>query len=92
MTKDFQYVGGKGVMDRATSIKNWSEPKCEGLEYTFHDPASITFAGDVALVTYHASTKGKCDGNAMPSGFWVASFSQKEGDAWKNVVYTDVPG
>ncbi len=92
MGKDFQYVSGKGVLDRAAAIKNWSETKCEGLEYTFHDPAAISLSPDVALATYHASTKGKCDGTAIPSGFWVASFSQKEGDAWKNVFYTDIPG
>jgi hypothetical protein len=91
MGKDFQYAGGKGVMDRAASIKNWSEPKCEGLAYTFHDPAAISLSADVALVTYSADTKGKCDGVAMPPGFWVASFSQKEGDVWKNAFYTDVP-
>jgi hypothetical protein len=90
MAKDFQYVGPKGVMDRAASIKNWSETKCEGLAYTFHDPASVSLSPDVALVTYSADTKGKCDGTPLPSGFWVASFSQKEGDAWKNAFYTDV--
>lgn len=92
MGKDFQYASGKGVLDRAAAIKNWAEPKCEGLAYTFHEPASISLSADVALVTYHASTKGKCDGVAMPAGFWVASFSQKEGDAWKNAFYTDIPG
>lgn len=90
MGKDFQYVSGKGVMDRGAALKNWSEPKCEGLAYTFHDPASISLSADVALVTYHAAVKGKCDGAALPAGFWVASFSQKEGDAWKNAFYTDI--
>jgi ketosteroid isomerase-like protein len=92
MGKNFQYVSGKGVLDRAAAIKNWAEPKCEGLAYTFHDPASISLSPDVALITYHASVKGKCDGVALPGGFWVASFNQKEGDAWKNAFYTDVPG
>lgn len=92
MGKTFEYVSSKGVLDRAAAIKNWSEQKCEGLEYTFHDPAAISLGPDIALATYHASVKGKCDGVALPGGFWVASFSQKEGDAWKNVFYTDVPG
>lgn len=92
MTKDFQYAGGKGVLDHAAAVKNWSEPKCEGLEYTFHDPQSMQFAGDIGLVTYHASVKGKCDGTPLPGGFWVVSFSQKEGGAWKNTFYTDIPG
>ncbi len=92
MGKDFMYVSGKGPLDRAAAIKNWADPKCEGLAYTFHDPASISLSADVALVTYHAATKGKCDGVAMPAGFWVASFSQKEGGAWKNAFYTDIPG
>ena len=29
--------------------------------------------------------------NRRRSGFWVASFDIKEGDAWKNAFYTDVP-
>jgi Domain of unknown function (DUF4440) len=91
MGKDFVYMSGKGPLDRAAALKNWSEPKCEGLEYKFGEPKAISLSADVALVTYWADTKGKCDGVAIPPSFWVASFSMKEGDVWKNAFYTDVP-
>ena len=90
MAKDFVYFSGTGRRDRAASIKGWSEPKCEGLGYTFLEPKAVQLAPDVALVTYKANATGKCDGVAVAPTLWVASFDIKEDGAWKNVFYTDV--
>jgi len=91
MTPDFTYVGASGVYDRAGSLKTWSEPKCEGLAYTFSEPKAVSLTADVTLVTYKADVKGSCDGKPQPPAVWVASFNKKDGDAWKNAFYTDVP-
>jgi len=90
MAKDFLTVSGSGRRDRAAAVKNWSEPKCEGIAYTFSDPKSLSLTKDVALVTYKADAKGTCDGKPVSPTVWVASFNVKEGDAWKNAFYTDV--
>jgi ketosteroid isomerase-like protein len=91
ITSDFTYVGATGRYDRAASLKTWSEPKCEGNAYTFSEPKVISVTPDVALATYKADVKGKCDGRANPPAIWVASFNKKEGDTWKNAFYTDMP-
>lgn len=91
MTPDFAYVGATGRYDHAGSIKTWSEPKCEGNGYTFSEPKVISVTPDVALATYKADVKGKCDGKPNTPAVWVASFNKKDGDSWKNAFYTDVP-
>ena len=48
MAKEFLNISGTGRRDRAASLKNWSEPKCEGLGYTFLEPKSVQLAPDVA--------------------------------------------
>ncbi|MGI8812247.1 MAG: nuclear transport factor 2 family protein [Pyrinomonadaceae bacterium] len=90
MTNDFMYVSGTGRKDKAASIKAWSEPKCEGLDYTFSDPKGVSLGKDVALVTYKADVKGTCDGKPNQPHLWVASFDMKECDNWKNPFYTDL--
>ena len=91
MAKDFMYFSGKGRLERADAIKNWAEPKCTGLGYTFAEPAGIQLSKDAALVTYKANVTGACDGVAVAPTLWVASFDVKEGDAWKNAFYMDLP-
>jgi hypothetical protein len=90
MAKEFINLSGTGRRDRAASLKNWSEPKCEGLGYTFLEPKAVQLAPDVALVTYKANATGKCDGVAITPTMWVASYSIKEDGTWKNAFYTDV--
>jgi len=91
MAKDFHFVSGTGRQDRAAAIKAWSEPKCQGLAYTFGEPQSVSLSKDVALLTYKADAKGACDGKPVTPTIWATSISVKEGDAWKNAFYTDVP-
>jgi len=91
MAKDFMYFSGRGRLERADAIKNWAEPKCTGLGYSFAEPAGIQLSKDAALVTYKANVTGTCDGIAVAPTLWVASFDVKEGDAWKNAFYMDLP-
>jgi hypothetical protein len=89
MWKDFMYVSGLGRMTRADAIKQWGDQKCEGLDYKFSDAKAFSVTADVAVATYNIDVKGKCDGNPVSPFVWAASFSIKEGDAWKNAFYTD---
>ena len=91
MAPNFVYFGDTGFHDRADVIKLWSEPKCEGLDYTVGDAKGFAVTPDVMLVTYSADVKGKCDGNPVTPGLWVASFDAKEGNDWKNAFYIDLP-
>jgi len=91
MAPNFIYYGDRGLSARADAIKLWSEPKCEGLDYTFGDAKGLSITPDVSLVTYKADVKGKCDGNAVSPTLWVASFDTKEGSDWKNAFYIDMP-
>jgi len=91
MAKDFVYFSGTGRRPRAEAIKGWSEPKCEGLAYSFSDPKSVQFTKDVAMVTYNADVKGSCNGKPNQPRLWVASIDVKEGEQWKNAFYMDSP-
>lgn len=91
MAKDFMSLSGSGPRNRADSLKGWTEPKCEGLAYSLSGAKAVSFGTDVALVTYHADEKGTCDGRPNPTSLWVASFDTKEGDAWKNAFYMEIP-
>ncbi|CAN5634072.1 hypothetical protein BH10ACI3_BH10ACI3_26270 [soil metagenome] len=91
MSKGFFYMAGMGRLDRDGAVKLWAEAKCEGLDYKFSDPMGVSLTPDVSFVTYKADVKGKCDGKPVTPAVWVASFDIKEGDAWKNAFYTDVP-
>ena len=91
MSNNFVYFGDNGFMAKPDVVKLWGEAKCEGLDYTVGDAKGLSVAPDVSLVTYRADVKGKCNGNALTPGVWVASFDIKEGDAWKNAFYIDMP-
>ena len=90
MASKFMYLSGSGRKDRPAAVKAWTEPKCEGLAYSFSDPMAVTLSKDAAMVTYKADVKGTCDGKPVDPSLWVASFDVKEGDAWKNAFYTDL--
>lgn len=91
MAKEFMYYSGKGGLERAEALKGWSEPKCTGLGYKFSEPMAVQLTKDVAFVTYKADATGECDGIGITPTLWVASFDIKEGDAWKNAFYMDLP-
>ena len=89
MAKDFFTVSGSGRRNRAEAIKAWTEPKCEGIVYSFTEAKGFEVTKDVTLVTYKADTKGTCDGKPVTPLVWAASFNMKEGDTWKNAFFTE---
>ncbi len=81
--KEFFFYGGEGRSDRATTIKNWStDNKCEVKSYTLSDAMSASIAKDVTLLTYKGGADGKCDGQPIPTEWYVSVYT-KEGEAWK---------
>lgn len=83
LAKDFSFYGGDGLSDRATTIKNWStDNKCEVKSYTLSDAASTSLTKDVTMLTYKGGADGKCEGQAIPTEWYVSVYT-KEGDAWK---------
>lgn len=83
LAKDFVFYGAEGRGDRATTIKRWStENKCEVKSFTLTDAMSASIAKDVTLLTYKGGADGKCEGQPVPTEWYVAIYS-KEGDAWK---------
>lgn len=91
MSSNFVYFGDMGYMAKPDVVKLWGEAKCENLDYTLGDAKGFAVTPDVMLVTYRADIKGKCNGNALTPGVWVASFDVKEGGDWKNAFYIDLP-
>lgn len=91
IAKDFVTVSGSGRRDRAASLREWSEPKCEGLSYTLFEPATVQLSPTAALVTYKGDQTGSCDGRPITPRVWAASVNVKEGDAWKNAYHIEVP-
>ncbi len=43
---------------------------------------SVSIAKDVTLLTYKGAADGKCEGQPVPTEWYVAVYS-KEGEAWK---------
>lgn len=83
LAKDFAFVSGEGLGDRATVIKNWStDNKCEIKSVSLTDAMSVSIAKDVTLLTYKGGADGKCEGQPVPTEWYMAVYS-KEGEAWK---------
>ena len=83
LAKDFVFVSGEGRGDRATTIKRWStENKCEIKSFTLSDAMSVSIGKDVTMLTYKGGADGKCEGQPVPTEWYVAVYS-KEGDTWK---------
>lgn len=91
MAKEFLYLSDQGRRPKAEALKGWSEPKCQGLSYSFSEPMSVSTTKDLAVALYKADVKGTCDGKPVPPAIWVASFNLKEGDNWRNAFYMDLP-
>jgi hypothetical protein len=81
--KDFFFYGGEGRRDRAATLKAWAtENKCEVKSYWLSDAQSVSIAKDVSMLTYKGGADGTCEGQPIPTEWYVSIYS-KEGDAWK---------
>lgn len=79
-----------GWMDRAATLKRWTEDNCQIKSVSLGDPASVAFGSDYALLTFKATVDGKCDGQNA-GGEWGATLYSKEGGSWKAMMAFGTP-
>ncbi|NOT48548.1 MAG: nuclear transport factor 2 family protein [Acidobacteria bacterium] len=84
-----KYVGfgSAGRIDKAASIKSFTEQKCEIKSYTLSDDQMQMVGPDVAILTFKASQDYTCDGKKGPENVNSTSMYVREGDKWKTVFY-----
>jgi ketosteroid isomerase-like protein len=92
-TKDITFVNefGSATTDKASTIKAWTEPKCEIKSVNVTDGESISLTSDVAILTYKGTADGTCDGGKLGS-LWGATVYMKDGDTWKGAFIVEIPG
>ena len=88
-----KYVGfsSTGRMDKAGSIKSFTEQKCEIKSYTLSDDQMQMAGPDVAVLTFRSAQDYTCDGKKGPADVRSASVYVREGDKWKSAFYAETP-
>jgi hypothetical protein len=80
-----------GRVDKAASIKSYSEQKCEIKSYSISDDQMQMVGPDVAVLTFRAAQDYTCDGTKGPADVRAASIYVREGDKWKAAFYAETP-
>jgi hypothetical protein len=88
-----KYVGfsSTGRMDKAASIKTYTEQKCEIKSYSLSDDQMQMVGPDVAVLTFKSAQDYTCDGKKGPTNVNSASIYIREGDKWKAAFYAETP-
>ncbi|HLA95660.1 MAG TPA: nuclear transport factor 2 family protein [Pyrinomonadaceae bacterium] len=86
LSKDFVAVSSTGRTDKAATIKEWTESKCDVKSYSLTDAKSVSLNATTALLTFRGNAEGTCGGEPL-SNLWGTTLFIKEGDAWKPVFY-----
>lgn len=88
-----KYVGfgSTGRMDKAASIKSFTEQKCEIKSYTLSDDKMHMVGADAALLTFKAAQDYTCDGKKGPDNVYSASIYVRDGEKWKAAFYAEAP-
>jgi hypothetical protein len=88
-----KYVGfgATGRMDKAASIKTYTEQKCEIKSYSLSDDQMQMVGPDVAVLTFKGAQDAVCDGKKSPANVNSASIYVREGDKWKAAFYAETP-
>lgn len=88
-----KYVGfaTAGRMDKAASIKSYTDQKCEIKNYTLTDDQMQVVGPDVAILTFRGAQDYTCDGKKGAADVHAASMYVREGDKWKAVFYGETP-
>ena len=88
-----KYVGfsSTGRMDKAASVKSFTEQKCEIKNYSLSDDQMGMVGPDVAVLTFRAAQDYTCDGKKGPADVRSASVYVREGDKWKAAFYAETP-
>jgi ketosteroid isomerase-like protein len=91
-TKDITFVDefGNATADKASTIKAWTEPKCDIKSVGVTDGSSISVTSDVSILTFKGTPDGTCDGGKLGS-VWGATIYMKEGDTWKASFIVELP-
>ncbi len=91
-TKDLTIVNGMGgtTTDQASTIKGWTEGKCEVKSFDLADAESISLTIDTALLTYKGSPVGTCGGQKL-TPVWGVTVFVKDGAAWKASFIAERP-
>lgn len=91
LTDNFVMFGGNGRIDKAATIKEIAENKCENKSFSFSDEQMTAVGPDVAVITMKVTSDYTCDGVKGPSPVWSASVYVRSGDAWKAAYHAEVP-
>lgn len=88
-----KYVGfgASGRMDKAASVKTYTEQKCDVKSYSLSEDQMQMVGPDVAILTYKGDQDGVCDGKKIAASVNSTSIYAREGDKWKAVFYGETP-
>lgn len=88
-----KYVGfgSTGRMDKAASIKSYTDQKCDIKSYALTEDQMQMVGPDVAILTFRGAQDYTCDGKKGPANVHAASMYVREGDKWKAVYYGETP-
>ena len=91
-TKDISFVDAMGMYyaDKASTLKAWTEPKCDIKSVNVADGHSVMLTNDVALLLYKGTAAGTCEGQKL-GALWGSTVVQKDGDAWKAAFIAELP-
>jgi len=87
LSDDHVEIGVGGPTDKTTVVRFVGSPVCVVKSYSVDRFQLTLFAGNMALLTYHAMQDTTCGGRPVPSPVWVASLYIKRGDRWLNAAY-----
>ncbi|MFN2531045.1 MAG: nuclear transport factor 2 family protein [Pyrinomonadaceae bacterium] len=82
LSADSVMIGDGGVSNKATSIKEMSNMKCDVKSYELSDIKVTFLDSNAALITYKATQDAICGGQAVPAAVWASSAFVKRGGKW----------
>jgi len=88
--KEFTFLQGSGLADRATIVKMWGENKCDVKSYALNDAQSVSLTPTVSLLTFKGGGEGTCEGQPIMTE-WYGALYMKEGEAWKPAFAMSLP-
>lgn len=91
MADNFTMAGEKGEkMDKAASIKQISEHKCQINGFTLSDEKVTPAGPNAAVLTTTVTADGTCEGKAMPP-VTASTLFVNVGGQWKAAYHSEVP-
>ncbi|MDH3492264.1 MAG: nuclear transport factor 2 family protein [Acidobacteriota bacterium] len=89
----FIETNAKGMMDRAATLKDIAENKCDVKSSSISEGKATKVNDNIVIFTYTGKAAGTCDGNAMPDvPIYTTTIWQKVGEDWKAVFHMSTPG